>query len=80
MELDLHRLASLLVRDYTIMAKRHREMARDCLAIAGTWRQVLDDNQPSVLGSTNQGKDSMVAAPPLSQEESAYQRSFEALD
>jgi len=59
---DLHKLASLLLRDYTIMAKRHYDMARDCRAIASTWRQVLDDTEPSVLRS-NQGEDGKLGAP-----------------
>jgi hypothetical protein len=77
---DLHKLASLLVRDYTIVAKRHYDLARDYRAIAATWRQALALPCSDVLGSTNPGKDSMVAAPPLNQEESAYQESFEAMD
>ncbi len=61
----LHKLASLLVRDYTIMAKRHADMARDCRAIAGTWRQLLDDTAPIVLQS-DQGEDGVLGAPPTS--------------
>ncbi len=77
--IDDQQLASLLVRDYTIMAKRHYDLARDCTAIAGTWRRTLDDRQPSVL-QTRSREDGMVAAPPTSGEESAYQSSFEELD
>jgi len=58
----LHKLASLLLRDYTIMAKRHYDMARDCRAIADTWRQVLDGTQPNVLQS-DQGQDGKLGAP-----------------
>ncbi len=80
MSVDLHQLASRLVRDYTIMAKRHYDMARDCRAIAHTWRQALDDTMPSVLSSdVTPAGDSMVAAPPTPSEESAYQNSFEEL-
>ncbi len=60
--MDLHKLASLLFRDYTIMAKRHYDMARDCRAISGTWKQVLDDTQPNVLLS-DQGEDGKLGAP-----------------
>jgi hypothetical protein len=52
----------LLLRDYTIMAKRHYDMARDCRAISSTWRQVLDDTQPIVLQS-DQGEDGKLGAP-----------------
>jgi len=77
---DLHRLASLLVRDYTIIAKRHYDMARDSRAIADTWRQVLDDTVPNVLKKHSTKEDGMAAAPGLSPgQESGYQRSFEEL-
>ncbi len=62
MTVDIHKLASLLKRDYTIMAKRHSDMARDCRAIAGTWGQVLDATPPIVLQS-NQGEDGKLGAP-----------------
>ncbi len=75
---DLHRLASLLVRDYTIMAKRHYDLSRDCRAISQTWRLALDDTVPVVLKERSR-EDGMVAAPPVIKEESAYQRSFEEL-
>ena len=58
----LHKLASLLVRDYTIMAKRHADLARDCRAIAGIWRQVLDDT-PAVVLQSDQGQDGKLGAP-----------------
>ncbi len=77
---DLHKLASLLVRDYTIMAKRHYDLSRDCRAIAQTWRLVLDDTVPDVLKTLSTREDSMVAAPPISPpEEPAYQQSFEEI-
>jgi len=75
--MDIHKLASLCLRDYSIIAKRHYDMARDCRAIADTWRQVLDDTVPGVLKERSTREDSMVAAPPTPQEESAYQSSFE---
>ncbi len=78
---DLHRLASLLVRDYTIIAKRHYDMARDSRAIADTWRQVLDDTVPHVLKKRSTQEDGKVGAPALSpQELRDYQASFEAMD
>ncbi len=80
MSLDLHKLASLLVRDYSIIAKRHYDMASDSRAIADTWRQVLADTAPSMLNTQSTQEDGMVAAPPNPQEESAYQRSFEVLE
>ncbi len=80
MNVDLHKLASLLVRDYTIIAKRHYDMARDSRAIADTWRQVLDDTQPHVLKKHSTQEDGMAAAPLVSpREESDYQSSFEEI-
>ena len=64
--MDLHKLASLMVRDFTIIAKRHHDLARDYRAITGTWRQVLDAAQPDVLNS-DEGEDGMLGAPPTSQ-------------
>ncbi len=52
----LHKVASLLVRDHTISAKRLSDMARDNRAIADTWRLVLDGTQPNMLNSDEQGK------------------------
>ena len=52
----LHKIASLLVRDHTISAKRLHDMARDNRAIADTWRLVLDATVPDVLKSDEQGK------------------------
>ena len=60
--MDLHQLASLLVRDYSIMAKRHHDLARDCRAITGTWRRVLDATQPPVPEGI-QGEDGKPGAP-----------------
>ena len=54
--IDIHQLASLMVRDLTIIAKRHHDLARDNRAMADTWRRVLDDTQPVVLKSNEQGK------------------------
>ena len=68
MAVDLHRLASLMVRDATIIAKRHAELARDYRAIAGTWRQVLDDTQPPVLYEHSTREDGMPGAPPMGSE------------
>jgi len=65
-DLDLHRVASLLVRDYSIIAKRHYDMARDCRAIADTWRQVLDDTAPAVLKSHSTQEDGKLGAPAVS--------------
>ena len=61
--MDLHKLASLLLRDYTIMAKRHYDMARDCRAISSTWRQVLDDTVPAVLNEHSTREDGKLGAP-----------------
>ncbi len=47
--MDIGELASRLKRDYTIMAKRHHDMARDCRAIADTWGQVLDATPANLL-------------------------------
>ncbi len=80
MSVDVHRLASRLLRDYTIMAKRHYDMARDCRAIADTWRQVFDDTVPVVLKERSTREDGMVAAPPPSEESASYQESFEDMN
>ena len=61
--MDLHKLASLLVRDHSIIAKRHYDMARDNSAIAATWRQVLDDTVPDVLKEHSTQEDGMPGAP-----------------
>jgi len=60
---DQHKIASLLVREYTIIAKRHYDMARDCRAIADTWRQVLDDTAPLMLKSHSTQEDGKPGAP-----------------
>ena len=52
----LHKIASLLVRDHTITAKRLHDQARDNRAIADTWRLVLDATVPNMLNSDEQGK------------------------
>ena len=67
--MDLHKLASLLVRDYSIMAKRHYDMARDCRAISSTWKQVLDDTVPGVLKEHSTQEDGMPGAPAVSPQE-----------
>jgi hypothetical protein len=61
--MDLHKIASLLVRDYTIIAKRHYDMARDSRAIADTWRQVLADTVPVVLTEQSTREDGKLGAP-----------------
>ena len=66
--MDLRKLASLLVRDYSIMAKRHHEMARDCRAISDTWRQVLDATPAPDVKRAVIGADGKVAAPASPQE------------
>ena len=66
--MDVHQLASLMLRDSTIIAKRCADMARDYRAMANTWRQVLDDTQPGVLKTkkANDGKVGAPATPPQS--------------
>ena len=61
--MDLHKLASLMVRDSFIIAKRHSELARDYRAIADTWRQVLDAAVPDVLKELSTQEDGKVGAP-----------------
>jgi len=82
MSLDIHKLASLLVRDYTIMAKRHYDLSRDCRAIAQTWRLALDDTVPVVLKERSTKEDCMLGAPAVSprQDSESYQKSFEAME
>jgi len=77
--MDVHKLASVLLRDYTIIAKRHYEMAGDCRAIADTWRQVLDDTVPNVLRS-NQGEDGKLGAPATGSHPHPGQDSFKFVD
>ncbi len=61
--MDLHKLASLMVRDSTIIAKRHHDLARDYRAVAGTWRQVLDATVPDVLKELSTKEDGKAGAP-----------------
>ncbi len=67
--MDLHKLASCLVRDLTISVKRHYELSRDYRAMADTWRQVLDGASPNMLQS-NEGQDGKVGAPAVSGQDS----------
>ena len=69
-EMGLHKLASLLVRDYTIMAKRHHDLAKDCTAMASTWRQVLASAQPNVLPSGH--KENGVLGAPASSPQASW--------
>ena len=62
---DLHRLASLLVRDLTILAKQQYDMSRSFTALAATCRQVLAAARGSVLGCETP-QDSKVGAPTVS--------------
>ena len=43
------KLSSLMVREFTIIAKRHADLARDYRALAATWRQALDDTPADLL-------------------------------
>ena len=61
--MDLHKLASLMVRDLTIIAKRQFDVSRDYRAMAGTWRQVLDDTQPVMLKELSTQEDGKPGAP-----------------
>jgi len=61
--MDVHKLASLLVRDLTISAKTHHDLARSYTAMARTWRQVLDDSVPDVLTNLPNREDGKVGAP-----------------
>jgi len=70
--MDIHKLASLLLRDYTIMAKRHHDMARDCRAIASTWRQVLDATVPDVLHEHSTREDGKAGAPDSTPPQSSW--------
>ena len=63
--MDLHKLASLMVRDLTIGAKQLTELARTHRALAATWRQVLDGTRPPVLQTTLHREDGKAAAPEL---------------
>ena len=51
MKLDLHKFASLMVRDSTIMAKQLRDASRSYSAIAETWRLLLAE--PATTGVTS---------------------------
>ena len=61
--MDIHKLASLMVRDASIIAKRHADLARDYRAIAGTWRQVLDDTPAHMLKELSTREDGKPGAP-----------------
>ena len=54
--MDVHKCASLILRDFTIIAKRHADLARDYRAIADTCRRLLDDTVPAVLKTAIKGK------------------------
>ena len=60
---ELERLASLLIRDLTIAAKQHVDLARSFRAMAGTWRQVLDDTRLRRDPGRLPGSDGKVVAP-----------------
>jgi len=64
--MDLHKLASLLMRDHSIIAKRHYDLARDNSAMAATWRRILDDTGPYVLKEHSTQEDGMPGAPAVS--------------
>ena len=70
---ELHRLASLMVRDHTISAKQHSDLARSSRAMASTWRQVLDVTARSVLSQDNE-EDSVLGAPASTLDEPAALR------
>ena len=57
MRLATDTLVSLMVRDLTIVAKQHHELARSFRAMADTWRQVLDATVPDLLPSPVREKD-----------------------
>jgi len=59
---DLHKLASLMVRDHTISAKRFQQLAGDSYALAATWKQVLAGECPTVLQSDHR-EDGVLGAP-----------------
>jgi len=53
---DVHQIVSLVLRDFTIIAKRHADLARDYRAIADTCRRALDDTGLAVLNTAIKGK------------------------
>jgi len=65
--MDLHQLASLMVRDFTISAKRYHDLARDNRAIADTWRQVLASQCSNVLKELSTQEDGKLGAPAVNQ-------------
>ena len=54
----------LMVRDLTLVAKQHYDLARSFTAMAGTWRQVLAPAQLLSDPGHLPGSDGKVAAPP----------------
>ncbi len=54
--IDVHQAVSLILRDFTIIAKRHADLARDYRAVAGTCRRLLDDTPAAVLKTAIKGK------------------------
>ncbi len=71
--MDLHKLASLMIRDHTISAKRFRELARDSYAFADTWRQVLACERSDVLQSDHR-EDGVLGAPAVKSESPAEEQ------
>ena len=64
--MDGQRLFSLLLRDFTIIAKRHADLARDYRAVAGTCRHALDDTRLLADDPGSPGSDGKVGAPAIS--------------
>ena len=74
---ELGRLASRMVRDFTIIAKSHHDLARHYRAVAGTWRQVLDATPALLHDPGLPGSDGKAAAPPPSEEPEILSREYD---
>ncbi len=53
----MQRVISLLVRDLTLAAKGHHDLARHYTALAGTYRDLLDASPADLLPSLSGGTD-----------------------
>jgi hypothetical protein len=74
---ELHRVVSLLIRDCTLVAKAHHDLARHYRALAQTYRLPLDDTLLSVLPSPSREKDVAVSEQPYLEFGSGSKKDFD---
>ena len=71
-------VVSLMLRDCTIVAKRHHDLARDYRAMASTWRRLLDANPANLLPSPVREKDVAAFGQPSLDFGSGSEKDFDA--